>query len=84
MTDETVTNWMNGYLKAWESNEPDDVRALFADDAEYRYSPSDSAPLQGIEAIVADFGSRTATSEAPGPSTGILSSSPMRSRWCRG
>lgn len=55
MTDETVTNWMNGYLKAWESNEPDDVRALFTDDAEYRYSPSDSAPLQGIDAIVADW-----------------------------
>ena len=28
MTDETtVTAWMTAYLKAWDSNEPDDIRA---------------------------------------------------------
>lgn len=47
-----LTNWMNGYLKAWDSNEPDDIRALFTDDAAYEYSPSDPEPLHGIDAIV--------------------------------
>lgn len=52
MTDEsTVTAWMNGYLRAWGSNEPDDIRALFTDDAEYRTAPFDT-PRAGVDAIV--------------------------------
>jgi hypothetical protein len=46
---------MAGYLQAWETNEPDDVRKLFTDDAVYKYSPSDSNPLSGIDAIIAGW-----------------------------
>lgn len=52
MTDSTtVTAWMNGYLRAWDSNDPDDIRALFTDDAEYATAPT-VAPRVGIGAIV--------------------------------
>lgn len=30
---------MDGYQTAWRSNAPDDIRALFTDDAEYRTEP---------------------------------------------
>ena len=30
MTD-TITSWMNGYLRAWDSNDPDDIRAESSD-----------------------------------------------------
>jgi ketosteroid isomerase-like protein len=52
MTDETtVTAWMTGYLKAWDSNEPDDIRALFTDDARYLTAPF-APPRVGIDAII--------------------------------
>lgn len=52
MTDATtVTAWMNDYQRAWNSNEPDDIRALFTDDAEYRFEPF-SEPRAGSDAIV--------------------------------
>ena len=55
MTDSTtLTAWMNGYLRAWDSNDPDDIRALFTDDAEYRTAPFD-VPRVGHEAIVAGW-----------------------------
>jgi len=55
MTDSTtITAWMNGYLKAWDSNEPDDIRALFTDDAEYLTAPFEPARV-GVEAIVAGW-----------------------------
>jgi ketosteroid isomerase-like protein len=34
-----VTAWIEGYRRAWESNDPDDIRALFTEDAEYRTEP---------------------------------------------
>jgi uncharacterized protein (TIGR02246 family) len=44
MTDSTAVNaWMDGYRRAWESNTPDDIGTLFADDAEYRTSPGAEA-----------------------------------------
>jgi ketosteroid isomerase-like protein len=52
MTDETtVTAWMTGYLKAWDSNEPDDIRALFTEDARYLTAPF-VPPRVGHDAIV--------------------------------
>ena len=55
MTDATtVTAWMNDYLRAWDSSAPDDIRALFTDDAEYRTAPFD-APRAGIDAIIAGW-----------------------------
>ena len=49
----TVRAWVDGYRRAWESNEPDDIRALFTDDATYRDFPSQAEPPTGQDAIVA-------------------------------
>ncbi len=55
MTDSTtVTTWMNGYLRAWDSNSPDDIRALFTEDAEYHDAPFND-PRVGHDAIVAGW-----------------------------
>jgi ketosteroid isomerase-like protein len=56
MTDrEQVQDWVAGYRRAWESNAEADIRALFTDDAEYRYHPYDDDPVVGIDAIVANW-----------------------------
>ena len=34
-----VDRWMKGYLKAWESNDPQDIGTLFTDDATYYTAP---------------------------------------------
>jgi ketosteroid isomerase-like protein len=51
MTD-TLTAWMTAYRKAWESNDPSDIGALFTDDAVYYKEPF-SEPLRGRDAIIA-------------------------------
>lgn len=48
---ERTENWMNGYRKAWESNDPDDIRALFGEDATYWTAPF-REPWRGIDDIV--------------------------------
>jgi ketosteroid isomerase-like protein len=50
-----VQDWVAGYRRAWESNAEADIRALFTDDAEYRYHPYDDEPAAGIDAIVASW-----------------------------
>lgn len=49
-----VERWMDGYVKAWTSNDPSDIRALFTDDATYRTGPSDE-PWTGRDEIVAKW-----------------------------
>lgn len=46
-----VEEWVEAYRKAWESNDPDDIRALFAEDAEYRTEPW-VEPWRGRDAIL--------------------------------
>ncbi|MFC7527717.1 nuclear transport factor 2 family protein [Actinoplanes sp. GCM10030250] len=46
-----VTAWVDNYRKAWESNDADDIRDLFADDAAYFTEPY-AKPWVGREAIV--------------------------------
>ncbi|MBM7503990.1 nuclear transport factor 2 family protein [Agromyces aurantiacus] len=46
------TDWVDGYIRAWETNDPDDIAAIFADDAIYEFSPDDPEALRGREAIV--------------------------------
>jgi hypothetical protein len=46
-----VERWVEAYERAWASNEPDDIRALFTEDARYFTAP-DRAPWVGVEAIV--------------------------------
>ncbi|HEX7834687.1 MAG TPA: nuclear transport factor 2 family protein [Pseudolysinimonas sp.] len=55
MTDSTtVSTWIDGYRRAWDSNEPDDIRALFTQDGEYRTAPFVD-PRVGQDAIVAGW-----------------------------
>ncbi|MFC9919868.1 nuclear transport factor 2 family protein [Agromyces binzhouensis] len=49
------TDWVAGYVRAWESNDADDIAALFTDDAVYEFSPDDPDALRGREAIVAGW-----------------------------
>ena len=58
MTDTaTVSAWVTKYRTAWETNLDAYIRALFTDDAEYLFGPSDE-PVRGIDAIVATWLSR--------------------------
>ena len=45
-------DWIDGYARAWRSKDEADVRAIFTDDAEYRFRPDDPDPVRGIDAIV--------------------------------
>ncbi|GGE90164.1 nuclear transport factor 2 family protein [Mycetocola zhadangensis] len=46
-----IDQWLNGYLRAWQSNRANDIRALFTEDAEYRTEPW-VQPWRGVDAIV--------------------------------
>ena len=46
--------WVANYIAAWESNDPDQIGALFTGDAAYRTSP-DAEPRHGRDAIVAGW-----------------------------
>lgn len=51
----TITDaerWLEGYLRAWQTNETDDIRAIFTDDAEYFTEPW-VPPQRGLDTIVA-------------------------------
>jgi hypothetical protein len=43
--------WMQGYLQAWSSNDPDQISALFTVDAEY-YTDPFGPPWRGRDEIV--------------------------------
>lgn len=51
VTVQAVHSWIEGYVRAWNTNAADDIRALFVDDALYRTAPHD-APRVGIDAVV--------------------------------
>lgn len=48
---ERVQRWIDGYVTAWNSNEPADIRALFTDDATYLTAPF-REPWRGPDDIV--------------------------------
>lgn len=60
-----ATAWVEAYRRAWESNDPSDIRALFTEDAIYRARPA-FAPWVGHEAIVAGW---LEHQDAPGSTT---------------
>lgn len=64
MTD-AVADWIAAYRRAWESNEPDDIRALFTEDARYRTEPW-REPWRGRDRIVAEWLDRK---DEPGDAT---------------
>jgi ketosteroid isomerase-like protein len=47
-------DWLDRYVAAWRSYDPDEIGALFSDDAAYRYHPYDE-PVVGRDAIVASW-----------------------------
>jgi uncharacterized protein (TIGR02246 family) len=52
-----VQNWLDRYVEAWKTYDPEQVAALFADDATYRYHPYDPEDevVRGRDAIVRDW-----------------------------
>ena len=46
-----LERWVDGYVNAWNSNDPDDIRALFTEDATYLTGAFDP-PWQGADEIV--------------------------------
>jgi uncharacterized protein (TIGR02246 family) len=54
MDEQTLRAWVDAYVRAWTSNNPTDIGALFAEDALYFTSPYES-PWRGREGIVATW-----------------------------
>ena len=50
-----VQQWLDRYVEAWRANEPEQIAALFTEDAVYRYRPyaDEEQTISGREAIVA-------------------------------
>jgi hypothetical protein len=51
---DTVSRWIDDYVRAWNSNDPADIGALFTDDGVYTTAPY-STPWRGRERIVAGW-----------------------------
>jgi hypothetical protein len=49
---DAARSWMEKYIAAWASNEPDDIRELFTEEAVYATRPQDKDPWRGREQIV--------------------------------
>jgi hypothetical protein len=54
MTRDEVQRWLDDYVLAWLSYDPEAIGDLFGEDAEYRYQPW-ADPVVGRDAIVADW-----------------------------
>jgi hypothetical protein len=52
-----VQAWLDAYVDAWRTYDPDAIRALFAENATYAYHPYDERDdvVKGREAIVANW-----------------------------
>jgi ketosteroid isomerase-like protein len=49
---EYVQAWMDKYQAAWTNNRPEDIRALFTEDAVYETRPNDTHAWKGQDGIV--------------------------------
>lgn len=49
-----VQAWLDRYVDAWRTYDPDAIGELFSEDADYRYHPWDEA-VRGREAIVSTW-----------------------------
>jgi hypothetical protein len=63
-------SWLDRYVAAWLSYDPNDIAALFTEDVVYRYHPYDD-PLVGRETVVASWlgesdSEDASTRDAPG------------------
>lgn len=55
MTRDDVQRWLDRYVDAWRTYDPDAIGDLFAEGASYRYHPYDEDAVVGRAAIVADW-----------------------------
>ncbi|HEY7632292.1 MAG TPA: nuclear transport factor 2 family protein [Thermoleophilaceae bacterium] len=60
-----VDKWLEAYVEAWKSYDPEQIGALFADNVTYRYHPYDK-PVIGREAVVESW---LGEGDHPGAST---------------
>ncbi len=51
----SVAAWLDRYVQAWKTYDPQMIGSLFSEQATYAYSPFDQDPLRGREAIVAGW-----------------------------
>jgi ketosteroid isomerase-like protein len=51
MDEDAVRDWVERYVRAWESNDPEEIAALFTDDARY-YTAPHREPWTGPDEIV--------------------------------
>ena len=51
---ERLEDWVRRYMRAWNTNDPDDIRGLFTDDAVYYTTPF-REPWRGSDGIVAGW-----------------------------
>jgi uncharacterized protein (TIGR02246 family) len=66
MTDtDVLSGWINAYVRAWNTNDPADIGALFAEQAVYYTAPY-RPPWQGREQIIEGWLSRK---DEPGETT---------------
>ena len=69
MDHDTAQAWLDAYVEAWRTYDPNQIRALFADDVAYRYHPYDE-PVVGADAVVASW---LGEDEPDDPETGASS-----------
>ena len=63
-------NWLERYVHAWLTYDPDEIASLFSADVAYRYHPYDD-PIVGRDAVVASWlgegdSDDSSTRDAPG------------------
>jgi hypothetical protein len=54
MQRDDVDRWLQAYVEAWKTYDPERIGALFSPDVSYRYHPYDE-PLRGRDAVVASW-----------------------------
>jgi hypothetical protein len=62
---DAVDRWLQAYVDAWKTYDPDKIAALFTQEVTYRYHPYD-APIEGRDAVVRSW---LGDSDAVGAST---------------
>lgn len=70
MDRDSAQAWLDAYVEAWRTYDPERIRALFSADVAYRYHPSDE-PVVGADAVVASWlgesdAEGTSSRDAPG------------------
>ena len=54
MTHDDVQGWLDRYIEAWRSYDPNAIGDLFSEDVSYRYQPYED-PVIGRQALVDDW-----------------------------